>query len=298
MSDQITFYAPGLKGYKTSEYDGHAANHFVSVSVTGRNCALDCEHCKTKSLNGMIDLPSFNGTLFELCSRLKEKGTRGILLSGGSDSEGRVPLLKYIPDLLRVRRELGLLVRVHPGLPDEETCAALSEVDLDGVMLDIIGDQETITEIYHLNKTPQDYEAVLERLDRYHIPAIPHIILGHYFGKMRGEWKALEMIARHNLKTLVLVILMPLHGTLMQNVAPPSTEEIADFFQTARDRLPGVPIVLGCARPMGTVKQEIDRLAIDSGLNGIAYPADGLVEYARQKGLKPNFVNACCGIVW
>jgi uncharacterized radical SAM superfamily protein len=38
--------------------------------------------------------------------------------------------------------------------------------------------------------------------------------------------------------------------------------------------------MLGCARPLGLMKREIDRLAIDAGLNGIAYPADGIVDYA------------------
>jgi uncharacterized radical SAM superfamily protein len=39
-----------------------------------------------------------------------------------------------------------MVIRVHPGLPDEETCDALADVCVDGVMLDIIGDQETITD--------------------------------------------------------------------------------------------------------------------------------------------------------
>jgi uncharacterized radical SAM superfamily protein len=46
------------------------------------------------------------------------------------------------------------------------------------------------------------------------------------------------------------------------------------------------------------MKRDIDRLAIDAGLNGIAFPAEGIVEYARQRDLEPNFINACCGVVW
>ena len=62
-----------------------------------------------------------------------------------SHSQGRVPLLKHIPDLIRVQRELGLAIRVHPGLPDEETCAGLAEVGIDGAMVDIIGHRDTIS---------------------------------------------------------------------------------------------------------------------------------------------------------
>jgi len=91
----------------------------------------------------------------------------------------------------------------------------LGELDLDGAMVDIIGDNRTIREVYHLNAQTEDYDQVLERLARHGVPLVPHIILGLHFGKMLGEWKALEMTAKHPLKLLVLVILMPLTGTPM-----------------------------------------------------------------------------------
>jgi uncharacterized radical SAM superfamily protein len=46
------------------------------------------------------------------------------------------------------------------------------------------------------------------------------------------------------------------------------------------------------------MKYDIDRLAIEAGLNGIAYPAEGIVEYARERSLEPKFINACCGVTW
>jgi uncharacterized radical SAM superfamily protein len=56
--------------------------------------------------------------------------------------------------------------------------------------------------------------------------------------------------------------------------------------------------VLGCARPLGPVKSQIDRLAVDAGFSGIAYPAEGVVAYAEARGLTPQFHDACCGINW
>ncbi|MDZ7267483.1 MAG: radical SAM protein [candidate division KSB1 bacterium] len=296
--DHITFHTPGLKGYKTSEYDGHNAQEFVSISITGTACALGCEHCKMSVLKGMMALPQFEGSLFDLCAALARRGARGVLISGGSDRQGRVPLLPHIPDMIRVRRELGLALRVHVGLPDEETCEALAKVGIDGAMIDVIGHQDTIREVYHLDSTPEAYETALEHLARHNVPTVPHIILGLHFGRMLGEWRALEMIARHPPKILVLVILMPLNGTPMAVTRPPSLDEIGNFFATARKTLPATPVMLGCARPLGQIKFDIDRLAIDAGLNGIAYPAEGIVDYARQKRLTPNFINACCGVTW
>ena len=295
--DEITFYGPGLKPHSTSEFSG-SMKEFVSISVTGNNCALNCEHCNTKMLDNMLDLPSFGGSLFDMAKNLEEKGAKGVLISGGSNTRNQVPLLQHIEDMKRIRKELGMVIRVHPGLPDEDTCKALAELGIDGVMLDIIGDQETITDVYHLDATPSDYEAVLDRLGRYEIPAIPHIILGHYFGKMNGEWDALDMIKNYPLKTLVLVILLPLTGTGMERVIPPSMEEIGGFFETARLSLPSTPILLGCARPLGNIKIDIDKSAINAGLNGIAFPSEGIVGYAQDKGLEPSFINACCGVTW
>jgi hypothetical protein len=295
---EITFHAPGLKRFKTSEYAGQNAIRFVSISVTGTECALACEHCKMHVLEGMRALPRFDGSLFDLCCELAERGARGVLISGGCDRHGRVPLLRHLPDLIRVRRELNFTIRVHPGLPDEETVAGLSEVGLDGAMVDIIGDSATIREVYHLDATTAEYEAALDRLERHSVPAVPHIILGLHFGQMRGEWTALDMIARHAQKFVVLVILMPLTGTPMVGVTPPPIAEIAGFFNLARRTLPATPVMLGCARPLGSIKAEIDRAAVDAGLNGIAYPAEGIVTYAQARGLTPKFVDACCGVQW
>ncbi len=295
-SGEIHFYAPGLKRYRTSEYAGQDPGRFVSVSVTGTACALQCDHCQSRVLEGMI--PTNGKGLFELAGELAARGTRGLLVSGGCDRRGRVPLLRHVPDLKRIRCELGLTIRVHPGLPDEETAAALGEVDLDGAMLDVIGAAETIREVYHLEAGVEEYEAVLARLARHGVPLVPHIILGLHYGRLLGEWRALEMIARHRPKFLVLVILMPLYGTAMAGVTPPSAEEIGRFFDLARAALPDTPIMLGCARPIGPSKAEIDRRAVDAGLNGIAYPAEGIVAYAESRGLTPQFHDACCGVNW
>jgi lipoyl synthase len=296
--NEITFHAPGLRRYQTAEYSGHNAAEFVSISVTGTACALSCEHCKMQVLRGMTDLRQYDGSLFDLCAGLAEQGAQGVLISGGSDTNGRVPLLSHIPDLIRVRRELGMKIRVHPGLPDEETCAGLGEADIDGAMVDIIGHEDTIREVYHLQTNPEAYEIILAQLDRYNVPTIPHIILGLHYGRMLGEWRALEMITHYPPKLLVLVILMPLSGTPMAVSKPPTLPEIGQFFVEARQTLPDTPVMLGCARPLGVMKYEIDRLAVDAGLNGIAYPAEGIVEYAKQRGLRPTFINACCGVTW
>jgi uncharacterized radical SAM superfamily protein len=296
VSGTIHFYAPGLKRYRTAEYRDQDPARWVSISVTGAECALACDHCNSRVLDGMVGLRG--ASLFDLCAGLRDRGARGILVSGGCDRRGRVPLLRHVPDLVRARRELGLRVRVHPGLADEATAAALGEVDLDGAMVDVIGAEETIRSVYHLDVPVEEYERALERLERHGVPLVPHIVLGLHYGRFLGEWRALEMIGHRRVKLLVLVMLMPLTGTPMAGVTPPALDEVGGFFDGARRALPSTPIMLGCARPLGPMKREIDRLAIDAGLSGIAYPAEGIVAYAESRGLRPEFHDACCGVDW
>ncbi len=296
FTDEISFYAPGLKRYCTTEFEQKSPRAFLPISLTGNACVLQCDHCESKILEPMFAIDQREG-LFPLCERLANSGTEGILLSGGSNRVGAVPLHKHFADMKRVKQELGLRVMVHCGLVSEETCAALKEAEVDAVMLDIIGANETIRDVYHLDATIEDFDRSLELLQKYEHSVRPHIILGLHYGKMLGEDKALEMIAKYPVHALVLVVLTPMAGTNMQNVAPPDVAELAAFFQKSRLRMPDTPIMVGCARPLGEHRAQLDRLAVDCGLNGIAYPAEGVVEYARAKGLRPGFIeNSCsCG---
>ena len=55
--DEITFHAPGLRRYKTAEYTDQDHRRFVSISLTGAECALACDHCNMSILKSMAPLP-------------------------------------------------------------------------------------------------------------------------------------------------------------------------------------------------------------------------------------------------
>ena len=293
----MEFYAPGLKRWQTPEWTPERANRFLALSVTGTACALQCDHCKTKVLQGMPTV-SRDAGLFELARRLRGQGTEGILVSGGSDKSGEVPLALHFADMRRVRDELGLKVIVHSGVVTPDLAAGLAEAGVDGVMLDVIGADETIEQVYHLDLAASDFERSLELLAEHGMRIIPHIVLGLHYGRILGEHNALEMIRRYPVSTLILVVLTPLVGTPMARLEPPPVGEVVDFFAHARAAMPDTPVNLGCGRPMGEMKVALDRAAVDHGLNGIAYPADGIVEYARASGLTPEFYEYCCSMTW
>nr|HID13140.1 hypothetical protein [Anaerolineae bacterium] len=41
----LVFAVPGMKRYET-EYYCNTSHRFASISLTGRHCALECEHCR------------------------------------------------------------------------------------------------------------------------------------------------------------------------------------------------------------------------------------------------------------
>ena len=293
----MEFYAPGLKRWQTQEWTPERANRFLALSVTGTACALQCDHCKTKVLQGMPMVSREEG-LFDLARRLKTQGTEGILVSGGSSKTGEVPLAVHFEDMRRVRDELGLKVIVHSGVVTPELAAGLAGAGVDGVMLDVIGADETIDQVYHLDLTADDFERSLELLAERDMRILPHIVLGLHYGRFLGEHNALEMIRRYPVSTLILVVLTPLVGTPMAHLEPPPASAVIDFFAHARAAMPETPVNLGCGRPMGEMKITLDQAAVDHGLNGIAYPAEGIVEYARASGLEPELYEYCCSMTW
>lgn len=297
FGNTVTFYAPGLKRWQTSEWTPEKPDRFLPVSVTGTACALQCDHCKTEVLKGMITVSPIVD-LFAMAERLQAQGTEGVLVSGGSSRSGEVPLAPHLPAMRRIKDELGMRVVVHSGIVKPEIAAGLAAAGVDGVMLDIIGADETIREVYHLELEAADFERSLERLAVEGLQIIPHIVIGLHYGELLGEWNALEMIRRYPVSALILVVLTPLVGTPMGHLSPPPVADVVGFFGDARAAMPDTQLNLGCGRPMGAMKVALDKGAVDQGLNGIAYPAEGIIDYARRCGLEPDLHELCCSLTW
>jgi uncharacterized radical SAM superfamily protein len=297
FADEIFFFTPSLKHYESDEVATPSEARFVPVSVTGRSCRLMCDHCSARILESMHAVATPDA-LLELGARLAGRGIEGILLTGGSDRAGVVPLRPYADAIRTLKDERGLTVIVHTGLLDEEDARALAQAGVDAAMIDIIGSDETIRDVYHLEARASDFEASLRALCGAGVPTAPHVVVGIHYGKIVGERRALEMIARLPIAALVIVVLSPIPGTPMEGVRPLAGDDLAPIFVEARIAFPETPVLLGCARPEGGEKRGIDEAALAAGFNGIAFPADGIVAAAERMGFRPVFSSDCCALIF
>ena len=293
---EVRFYTPSFTYYKTSTYHS-SPNQFPTISVTGTTCALDCKHCEGKVLATMhpADTPQ---RLFELSAKLKQNGALGCLISGGCLPNGSVPLKQFIPTIGKIKRELGLTVFVHTGIIDSATAEALKNAGVDAALIDIIGSDETVKEVYRLNVTVEDYANSLKALDKAGLNFVPHVIVGLHNGQLKGEFKALQMMTQVKPSAIVVIAFMPIHGTAMAKVKPPQPTDIAKVTATTRLMFPETPLVLGCMRPKGKHRAETDLLALKAGADAVAFPSEEVIEYAENQGYKLSFSSYCCAQIY
>jgi uncharacterized radical SAM superfamily protein len=287
--------APSPKTYITDHYQ-NKRNKFVNISLTGTACALNCEHCKRKLLDSMLPATT-PAKLQQLGDSLVEKGCEGVLLSGGALASGGVSFDGFY-DAIKYLKDKGLKVIAHTGLvEDDEVAVNLKNAGVDQVLIDVIGDEDTIQQVYHLKKTPDDFDRTLNLLNKAGLSLAPHIVIGLNYGKIKGEYNSIKIISKINPDVIVLVVLSPLHDTPMEGSTPPSPAEIARIAAITRIINPNTPITLGCVRPAGIDKPETEKLIVRSGVNGITYPLDSTLDFAESLGLEMKFKETCCSLL-
>ena len=293
----IHFYAPSIKAYETEDFKNEKSDSFPPLSITGSSCSLKCDHCNAEILKSMDSVITTDDLYHRAAQISKSKG-KGFLLSGGSNSKGIVEILPYINTIKKIKTDFKLKVIVHCGIITEEIADGLLDAGVDSAMLDIIGDEDTIRTVYHLKAAVEDYDNSLKYLSERNIPCSPHVVIGLKHGKIAGEFNAIDIISKHSISSLVLVGFMPMGNTKMENTVPPEPEEIGDVFIYAREKFAHTPVLLGCERPYGMNKFKIEELAVKAGLNGIAYPSEGVIPFSKELELKPLYSDICCSLIF
>ena len=253
----------------------------VPISLTGGHCALHCSHCGGHYLRHMRSIAD-PGVV----------GAKSLLISGGCDPQGRVPVTSHLQEVARLHERCRL--NWHVGLIDEEAmCRIAPYVEM--ISFDVVGDAQTAQEVYGLELTLDDYMRTLDMLRRY-APVVPHLTLGLRAGRLSGERLALQALQARDLEALVLIVLIPTEGTPYAHCSPPALPEVTAFMLEARVALPTTLLYLGCMRPQGAYRQALDELSVRAGLNGIVSPARAAERAAAELGLEVTWGEECCAL--
>ena len=292
----IRFSTPTFKSFASTELKGCGKNSFPAFSVTAGACALDCDHCQAKILEPMIPATSPEMLDTKVRDMIATQDLKGFLLSGGSNRRNEIKYEKYYPIIEGLKRDYpALKVAIHSALMDERRARLMESAGVDTCMMDVIGHQDTIRDVYHLDRPVEDFEATLAALCTTEMEVVPHIVIGLHYGEILGEANALDIVSRHGIHALVLVVIMPFYGRKGM-FKTPTTSDVGHIFAESRERLSDKQVLLGCARPAGMHKRVTDTYAVMAGLDGIAFPADGTVAVADAIGRPFTQEHACCSI--
>ncbi|KYC44634.1 MAG: Radical SAM superfamily protein [Candidatus Methanofastidiosum methylothiophilum] len=258
---------------------------FPSISITGEDCNFSCIHCNRKYLKFMMHVPQEN--LYEKAIELENRGTKGILVSGGLDKSGRVPIDYSI--LRKIKIDTKLMINLHSGLLRREDAKEIKNSKIDVVSVDFVGSNDTIKNILKVPFKVSDYEDTVRFLIEEEVNVVPHICVGLDKGKVIGEYNAVEILKRYPIKSLTLLVLIKNElektGSIIYDI-----QSIKDFFTYTRNSFPGAKISLGCMRPR---IKELDEIALI--FDNIVNPTKNMIKLIRNEG-NVTVKEICCSL--
>lgn len=256
---------------------------FSSVSVTGKKCSLLCTHCLGQHLRGMIFAENPE-KLYEKAKIIKANGGIGMLISGGSDVYGKVPL-SYYTSTIRKIADLGLLINVHPGIIGQQDAESLVFSGVNCFSVDVHQDPDVIKEVFHL-QGPEIYENTMDVIIRAGGTIMPHLTIGLSLEDLIGS---AELVKEKGLNDVVLLALVPTKGTVFEdhNI---SEDEIITSIKSVMDM--GLNVTLGCMRDRRM--RNVEKRCIELGINKIANMSQETQEWAESEGYKIIRMNGCC----
>ena len=291
----ITFSAPHIKRYGTDDFQPSGEPHFIAVSLMGDSCHLMCDHCRTRMLKALHHTSTPEG-LLQLCENMHGRGCRAILLTGGCGRDGTIPLPPFVAAVREAGERWGYRFAAHTKLVTEDFARAAAEAGIDPLMIDVVGDEESLHSVYHLRQHGlEDVRKSLDLAEAHGLRLAPHIMIGLAYGQVVGERRAMEMLRGRPLAALALVVLTPLRQTPMADVKI-DLPAVLEILKEAREIFPDTRLTLGCAKTGGKMQRQLEECALELGFDAIAYPSEGVVTQAREMGYEVKLSESCCAL--
>jgi Uncharacterized homolog of biotin synthetase len=265
--ERAIFYEPGRK--------------FPAVSVTGAVCEQMCEHCKGHHLRNMIPAVSSEELIAE-ASRIKREGGTGMLISGGCDVNGKVPVSELAEAIGKVKG-MGLEINLHAGFLTESEAETLVRSGVDRFSTDVHQDPGIIKDVLHLEQGPEAYAETIRNIMNAGGSVVPHVTSG--FGK--DLELSMELLKTLNVSNVVVLALVRTPGT--DNVEP-SQETVLKDIRKLIDS--GFNIILGCMRSRNYESLEIECMKM--GVRHIANPSRKTLKWAMENDIVYEMFETCC----
>jgi uncharacterized radical SAM superfamily protein len=253
----------------------------MAVSVTGKYCVLSCAHCGGHYLKNMVDIADFD-------KEFASKRPRSILLSGGCNKEGAVPLATWCKELA----SRGVRMNVHPGITSKDEAAILAH-NAQVISFDFVLDNLAIKEVFNGRWNRDDYIRTFRDLGKGSAKVVPHILIGLRKGKVFGEMEALKFLLDEGITKIIFIVFIPTQGTEWEGFSPPDIDDVARIVFYTRVARPEIEIVLGCMRPGGTYRRRLDTL-LAKAVDGIVLPHPSVIEIVEKAGLTVFEKEECC----
>ncbi|MBI5414863.1 radical SAM protein [Candidatus Peregrinibacteria bacterium] len=252
-----------------------------AISLSGKACSLSCDHCNKHYIEQM---PTLQDEI--------PKNTKSFLISGGLKPDGTSFLLDRKKELTALKASGKYHFNSHVGFVDEEELEEIAKI-VDFVSFDFVSDPEVIRKVYHLNRSKEEYIRLYKLLESK-IQVHPHVTIGLDAGKIHWEYEAIQILHDLGAKKLVLNVLIPTAGTKFANVSNPDLKEVRKVFQYARDIFSDGMLILGCMRPAGKYRMELDMIAIEEGVDRIVQPTIKSRKFAEKMGMDISYLYECC----
>jgi len=320
----IVFSVPGSKVYINRHYK-NTPNSFINISLTGSKCQLMCSHCKAMLLKDMVDINKFphvkssdaSGIKSEIeikseinpeikANRLQniinnfgQDTVKGMLVSGGFDRHGRLPLDLHVMEEIKEIKSLmkeKIRIFIHLGFVNDEEIKLIKDSCIDGALVNIFSERQSIEDVYNLKGfTPQDFYTNLKKIKNAGIKVAPHLILGlGSRGDIRGEFVSIDEIAKTGADCLVFAIEKKLSKSHRTGYSEVLSSDVIKLFEYAKKIMPYVPLTLGCARPPGPANENLEIELLKRGVDAIAFPSERTVDFAIENGIDFKFTEQCC----
>jgi len=259
-----------------------------SISLTGSYCSFNCNHCNGHYLKNMSKIKDMNDLI--------KQGINSFLISGGLMKDGKIPIGLFENKLYNLKKTYGLKYNFHTGYMDYEDIPYLKEL-ADVVSYDLIGDKETMVNVYGHDFFDKSWDIFFELLENG-INVKPHITIGLNNGQITHEFKAVEKLTViseniKNLSDIIFLVFIPTNGTKFANENPPDVEKVKSFMTKVRERCPDKVLILGCMQPKGVYRAKLQESLLGI-VDKIVQPINNTIKKAIDMNYEIEYSYECC----